>query len=342
MRKISFAISIMLVSLLLLSACSPTDDTDPQVGGAATPRPETGAAPDTGAAPEDPAASPDAPVPQELGQTGTDIRGAHVIPETGRDNATQLTELLDYRIVDLNGNNLGTVDDYILNMCEAHIIYIVMEADRSLEIEGDLVIIPYEAVTLEGGVIDVDSQTIFLNFEASQLGGTIAYQDRIDLSNLEWETETRNYWSEMMNLSNLTTECRVPAQNGEGRQAIVRIAYATEVLGAELVNGLGEQVGQVEEVVLVPESGLIRFAAIQTGGLLQAGQALAAAPPGAINIHTDDETAREDLVLVLLVEDEVLENAPRIESLPGTDPAWDGRFFSYWSQYLPMTREDLP
>jgi sporulation protein YlmC with PRC-barrel domain len=341
MRKITIVSLLLVLPLFLLTACAPTEETEPQIGGTTTPGPEAGIAPDTGSAPDsgeeaDPAAAPGAPVPPELGQTGPGPRGANVIPETGRDTATQLSELLNYQIADLNGETLGTVDDYILNMCEAHIIYIVMDVDRSLDIEGDLAVIPYEAVTLEEGVIDVDSQTIFMNFEASQLGGNTAYEDHPALSTTDWEDETRNYWSELMNLSNLTTECRVPAQDGEGRQAIVRIAYASEVLGASLMNGIGEHVGDVEEVILVPESGLMRFAAIQTG------DGLIAAPPGAINILQENEAVSDELVLVLLVEDEVLANAPRIETLPQTDPSWDARFFDYWSQHLPMTREDLP
>jgi sporulation protein YlmC with PRC-barrel domain len=345
MKKITFVISVLVVSLLFLSACAPAEDSEPQLGGQSTQAPGTDVAPDTGASPDegeqqqaDPAPAGD--VPAELGQQDPVIRGAHVIPETGRENATLLSELLNYQVADLNGTHLGTVDNYVLNLCEAHIIYIVMEADRSLELQGELVVVPYEAVTLEGGVIDVDSQTIFLNFEASQLAGATAYQDRIHLADLQWEADARGYWSEMMNLSNLTTECRVPAQDGQGRQPIVRISYATEVLGAELVNGLGEQIGHIEEVVIVPESGWMRLAAIRSGGLLQAGQGLLAAPPGALSIYSENEG--EDLVLVLLVEDEVLENSPRIESLPETDPGWEGRFFDYWSQYLPMTREDLP
>lgn len=346
MKQITIAFTLLVISVFFLTACAPAEDTEPQIGGAATPSPEPGA-PDTGAAPDpgqepEPGAAPGGTVPSELGQTAPGPRGANIIPETGRATATQLSELLNYRVADLNGETLGTVDDYVVNLCEAHIIYIVMEAHPSLETQADLVVIPYEAVTLEEGVIDVDSQTIFLNFEASQLRGTTAYDDHPDLTITDWETDSRNFWSERMNLSNLTTECRVPAQSGEGRQAIVRIAYASEVQGAEVVNGLGENLGTVEEVILVPESGWMRFAAIQTGGLLQPGQGLVAAPPGAINIYQDDETDRQDLVLVLLVEDEILENAPRVESLPETDPSWDARFFDYWSQHLPMTREELP
>jgi sporulation protein YlmC with PRC-barrel domain len=347
MKILTLITSLLAFSLLLLAACGPVDDTEPQMGGAATPSPEIGAVPETGEEPAPEAVQPEetgreASVPMELGQVDLDVRGAHVIPDTGRDSATLLSELLNFQVVDLNGRNLGVVDDFILNMCEAHIIYIVIEADSFLEVQGDLLVIPYEAVTLEGGVIDVDSQTIFVNFEISQLEASTAYQERIDLSTTDWETDTRNYWSNMMNLSNLTTECRVPAQDGEGRQAIVRIAHASDVLGAEVVNGIGEQVGAVEEVVVAPESGLMRVVAIQTGGLLQAGQGLAAAPPGAVNIHKDDPGNQGDLVLVLLVEAEVLENAPRIDSLPQTGSAWEGSFFNYWSQYLPMTREDLP
>jgi sporulation protein YlmC with PRC-barrel domain len=338
MKKIKILLPVLVLALVF-AACGPADESEPQAGELGTPTPETefspGEAQDPDGEPEleEPSAIQ---VPPELGQTDPGLRGANVLPETGRDTATQLTVLLDYQVKDQNGENLGQVADYVLNMCEAHIIYIIVQANQSLDVEGDFIIIPYEAVTLEGGVIDVDSQNIFVNFTMSQFTGTAAYQDHPDLSTTGWEDETRYFWSELMNLSNLTTECRVPAQEGEGRQVIVRIAYASEVIGAELVNGRNEHVGEIEEVIVVPESGLMRFSAISTG------QGMIAAPPGALNIQANGDSQTDDLTLVLLVEDGVLVNAPRVENLPELEPSWEARFFDYWSQHLPMTREDLP
>jgi sporulation protein YlmC with PRC-barrel domain len=282
-----------------------------------------------------------APAEQETDTNGdTGLRGAQVIPETGREAATLLSELLGYQVEDQNGNTLGTVDDFILNMCEAHIVYVVLEADTSLELEdGNMLVFPYETVSLQDGIIDVDQRVIVVSVDAEQFTASPSVRERLDLTTTDWEADIRAHWSEVGRLSNLSTDCNVPVQSGMGennntedsrRQDITRIAYATEVLDMQLVDGNGNLMGQVEEVIVEPESGWLPYVAIRMDN------ELVLAPFGALNL---DEATR-DQNLVLLVEPEILENAPRVDSLP--HDGLRGEPFEYWNQHVPMTREQLP
>jgi sporulation protein YlmC with PRC-barrel domain len=377
MKKSLLLVSALLVVALILTACGPTDEGEipPDAPGFGDPMgdPAPGEIPGVGATPtaqldtEEPAdpameATPTAapvetetlpatPPPAEetpvttpqTGETGEGaLRGAQVVPDTGREQATLLSELLGYQLVDQNGNNLGSVDDFILNICEAHIVYVVLDADPSLNLEtGNLAVFPYETITLEGGVIDVEQRSITVNVDSEQFTSAPSTNERFDLITTDWEANIRSHWSEVGRLSNLSTECRVPAAGSQGsaRQTITRIEYATEVLDMQLQDGNGNLIGQVEEVLVEPESGWLPFMAIRPNEDLQAGSSLILVPFGALNIAANEDGATQNLVL--LVEPGIFENAPTVDSLPSPG-GWEGSAFQYWSQHVPMTREELP
>jgi sporulation protein YlmC with PRC-barrel domain len=318
-----------------------------------------------------------APTQPETGTGDTPVRGAQVVPDTGRSDATILSELLGYQVVDQNGSTIGSVDDFILNLCEAHIIYVVLESDSSMQLEGgNLVVFPYETVTLEDGVIDVDQRVITVNIDAEQFAAGPTVSERLDLTTTEWEADIRAHWSEVGQLSNLSTDCNVPASGGmgdsntndnanandnandnsndnsntntntnnndnsnttvSGRQDIVRIAYATEVLDMQLVDGNGNLIGEIEEVLVEPESGWLPYMAIRPDD----NGELVLVPLGALNLDTSGDGAAQDQNLVLLVEPDIFMNAPTVDSLPVD--GMQGDSFNYWSQHIPMTREELP
>jgi sporulation protein YlmC with PRC-barrel domain len=377
MKKSILLVSALLVVALILTACGPTDEGEipadapgfndpmsdptpgeiPGIGVTPTAQLDTQEPADPAmeatptAAPVETETLPATPPPAEetpastpqTGETGEGtLRGAQVVPDTGREQATLLSELLGYSIVDQNGTNLGSVDDFILNLCEAHIVYVVLDADPTLNLEnGNMAVFPYETVTLENGIIDVDQRVITVNLASEQFSSAPSTNERFDLATTDWEADIRSHWSEVGRLSNLSTECRVPAAGSEGsaRQTITRIEYATEVLDMQLQDGNGNLIGQVEEVLVEPESGWLPFMAIRPNENLQAGSGLILVPFGALNIAANEDGATQNLVL--LVEPDILENAPTVDSLPSPG-GWEGNAFQYWSQHVPMTREELP
>jgi hypothetical protein len=107
----------------------------------------------------------------------------------------------------------------------------------------------------------------------------------------------------------------------------------------QLQDGNGNLIGQVEEVLVEPESGWLPFMAIRPNEDLQAGSGLILVPFGALNIAANEDGATQNLVL--LVEPGIFENAPTVDRLPSPG-GWEGNAFQYWSQHVPMTREELP
>jgi sporulation protein YlmC with PRC-barrel domain len=241
---------------------------------------------------------------------------------TARSEMMQISNWMDFEVTDTAGNWIGSVHDYVLNTCEAHIIYVAIQTSDN----GDLILMPYEVVTLGGGFLDPEARVIAIPIAASEIENAPTVAADTDITDVNWETESRSFWSNYLNLSNLTTVCLI----GDN---VVLIDYASNILGARIQDGNGQPLGTIEDVTLYPETGLLRFVVIS---LDEGGYRFA--PMGAINIETQETDG--ETVFVLLVEREILMSSPAYDSIPDTtQDNWEGEPLEYWSQHVPMTRE---
>lgn len=392
------------------------------------------------------------------------VSGTQGVPSTGSSQLTKLSTMMNYSVVDANGNTVGTVRDYIINQCEAHLLYLVVDLNPSATASptsvagtGGSVLIPYEAFTVNPPAM-VSQNSFVLSSKVTNLSSAPTVDiNTIDLENPTWETNVLTYWRQYVNLT-LTTGCNVPANGGTGapvsgtvipggtpgvtgtsvptvsgsvptvpgtvptvpvtvptvpgsvptvagvfapntsfvagtasvpagsstmvagtpvtgfptrtsnRVTVYRLALASQMLKANLIEGTGQVLGQVNDVMVVPNTGAILFAAIQpsTAGTPVAGtqtsgtqvsgtpvggssvssaqttQGLIALPDGAFTVRYiagSTSAAQKQLVLVLLVPTSVYTGAPAYN--PGTNTI-DTQWFDYWNQYIPMTMSELP
>jgi sporulation protein YlmC with PRC-barrel domain len=311
-------------------------------------------------------------VPVTSGQMAPQSRAAQIMPETARSEMTLLSNWMDLVVIDSAGNRIGTVHDYVLNTCEAHIIYVAIQLDGEDDTLDNLVLMPYEVVTLGGGILDADERVMVVAISSDEFRNAPAISVDADITDVTWETEARDYWSGYVTISDLSTECmavltgqsnnnqnnNANANDNENsnlndndndntnqsvqagdRTTVVKIDYASNILQARVQDGNGQAIGVVEDVHLFPESGLLRFLVVNMNAEGQQGYVLI--PFGAINIESQDIAG--DTVLVLLVERQILMNAPTFDQLPDTtQDNWDGESFEYWSEFVPMTSEDMP
>jgi sporulation protein YlmC with PRC-barrel domain len=311
-------------------------------------------------------------VPVTFGQMAPQSRAAQIMPETARSEMTLLSNWMDLVVIDSAGNRIGTVHDYVLNTCEAHIIYVAIQLDGEDDTLDNLVLMPYEVVTLGGGILDADERVMVVAISSDEFRNAPAISVDADITDVTWETEALDYWSGYVTISDLSTECmavltgqsnnnqnnNANANDNENsnlndndndntnqsvqagdRTTVVKIDYASNILQARVQDGNGQAIGVVEDVHLFPESGLLRFLVVNMNAEGQQGYVLI--PFGAINIESQDIAG--DTVLVLLVERQILMNAPTFDQLPDTtQDNWDGESFEYWSEFVPMTSEDMP
>lgn len=83
-----------------------------------------------------------------------------------------------------------------------------------------------------------------------------------------------------------------------------RVLSATTITGDKVINTAGEQLGNIKELMIDLDGGLIAYAVLSFGGILGMGDKLFAIPWEAFSIDTDNHT------FILNVDKEVLENAP--------------------------------
>jgi sporulation protein YlmC with PRC-barrel domain len=276
------------------------------------------------------------------GCSAPDSEDAPALPDSGAQARNYLSTMLTYEIIDSAGQEVGPVEDYIINMCEAYLLYVVVEASETLESEdGSNILIPYEAFTLDGEVrADGQSQLVLNQPVGEVVGAPVVDLEELDMTTNEWEPAVEDFWTERTTMT-FNSGCPVPAAgDGSDRQWIVRIALAEEVLETVIVDGNDQLLADVEEILLTPESGHLRYVVARLDQSLDPDQNLVLIPIGALNVNHENQPGT---TLVLLVDNEVLLNAPRLEAIPdSTSTEWEGRYFEYWSQHVPMTREDLP
>jgi sporulation protein YlmC with PRC-barrel domain len=276
------------------------------------------------------------PAPQQTAQPGT---------QPGTEAAAPLlSNFLNYEVVDTQGTSLGQVVDYVINMCEAHLLYAAIQPTGAAGVvQPGLVLIPFEAFTLTGEVRFEGERQLVLDLPQGELANAPAvHPGSLRMNDLGWEDNIIRFWQERAPMT-FNSGCPVPpagATTGTQRVNVNLIALATEVIGADLMSGTGTRLGQVEDGVIIPQSGLVRYLVVRTQD-----QGMVMVPMGAINVrHTPAATGSDQITtLELLVEPEILEQAPRARALPNTiDDLRDQSEFQYWSQHVPMTREDLP
>jgi sporulation protein YlmC with PRC-barrel domain len=323
---------VLLLAGLLLTACesvgepgAPTSDVDIQVATptATAPAGEAGGEPSGSAATE----APEAVVPTSSGWP-PQTNAAEIRPPEMREESTLLSNLLGFQVVDINGAPLGIAADYVINTCETFIIYISMQPDQRIQDQaGMLLMLPFEMVTINSGVLDAAAKTIGLYLPPEPFQTAPLVPDTVKLTPTDWEPGLREYWDPFVRLGVLTTECMVPDPASGELVPVYKTAYAGELLGAKLKDGLENELGTVVEAVLEPESGKLRFYVVE----LVENQGLTLVPLSATNIPKEVLDSGAEISLVLLSENEKLFNAPRFDTLEeATSDAAKGAAFEYW------------
>lgn len=109
----------------------------------------------------------------------------------------------------------------------------------------------------------------------------------------------------------------------------VRALSASTMIGDDVTNPAGEDLGNIEEIMLDVNSGRIAYAVLSFGGILGLGDKLFAIPWGALALDPEEHA------FILDMSKETLENAPGFdkddwpETLDGDD-AWLVEVYDYY------------
>ena len=95
----------------------------------------------------------------------------------------------------------------------------------------------------------------------------------------------------------------------EQRTEVATLLAISEIKGARVINFQNQDVGEIDELLIDPDSSQIRFAVVGVGGFLGLGSTRVAVPWQALQITRENGRVR----YMLDATKERLEKAPRVE-----------------------------
>jgi sporulation protein YlmC with PRC-barrel domain len=289
--------------MLILGAAACT----PAAPGASAPISSSG----TSAGAAEAAATPGSSPAQELkGGKPPQTNAAGILPPERREELTRLSSLLKFKVTGWDGVALGQVTDFVINTCETYIIYFTVDPVADLKVAaGTQLVIPFEIVTINSGALDAEAQAISIYMTLDQVAASPVFAAPLVLLPYSpWEDPVRTYWKSVARVGILKSECKAGGSNSAN--AVHKIAYATQLIGAELKDGNHNLLATVQDAVLEPESGKLGFYIVK---LLDGS--LVMVPLSQTNIPKEALEPGQTIELVLLSETNKLTDAPRIASV---------------------------
>jgi sporulation protein YlmC with PRC-barrel domain len=372
MKKILFVLTFALVAALALSACEPADDSAlTDVERTATAEAAFGVEPAPGledpdlapapgdpvltAEPVDPPPATDVemtPTADTAVQPGTDTTVDSVdVDDDERAEIYRLSEIIDWNVRDQAGEEVGEVHSFVVDQQTGFIHYVLISPDGELEVDGDYVAVPWNALAvshLDMALVDTTDQVatpeteetpvdtdvvvldddphFVLNVDREVLANSPVIDDidDIDFASPMWQDEYAVYWDGQLAGLPATGDVETAGELQSG-------LHLDEVTGYDIYNTEDDQIADVAEMIVNPETGKITHIVAGFGGFLGLGERYVAIP------FTSFDYDQEEEHFVLQATEEELETAPGYESLDEfsfDQPNWADEYDRFWGTGL--------
>lgn len=109
----------------------------------------------------------------------------------------------------------------------------------------------------------------------------------------------------------------------------IKLLSATTMIGDDVKNSSGEDLGTIKEFMIDKETGRVVYAVVSFGGILGVGNKLFAVPWSALRVDTENEQ------FILDVEKKALENAPGFDKNDWPNMAshdWGAEIHEFYAQ----------
>jgi sporulation protein YlmC with PRC-barrel domain len=253
MRKITLVLSTLVFISMLLVACGGQETS--------TSMPSTDLPPMT----EEPTmeATEAVPAGTETGaptEQGTPVGG---IPVTGEEGPSRLSNQLDYTVWNQNGEQIGEVNDMVVDLNDSQVSYVIVGTGGFLEIGEKDIFVPWDSLQLQTEAGDMTGgeqyafilrtdQEIFNNAPDIDVNAILP---ALGEPTNDWDIDIRNYWEggvvpgtqsagtampETTGTASLDATA-TPDESGTTTAALQGVVLASELLGSDIsVGSMGE------------------------------------------------------------------------------------------------------
>ncbi|SRR6266498_3577739 len=218
MRKIGILLSVLVLAAMILAACGgeetstsiPTQNV-PQTTVEVTATSEVGSETAT-------------EVPTEGITTGTP--GTPGIPVTGAANSDRLSNELKFTVLDQSGKQVGKVDDMVLDLSKARVLYVIVNAEKKIAVPWAFLKLGTDSAN---GSTSGEQNAFILQTDTDTFNNAPVF----DIKNMpqlgtepdSWDISFRKYWNESGATS--TSGNNTPAPSGTGTAVTDTTATAT-------------------------------------------------------------------------------------------------------------------
>lgn len=260
----------------------------------------------------------------------------------GHVGGVRLSDLIGETVNNASGVPVGVVDSVLIDQETCQVRYVLVSADE----DDRLIPVPLAALFSEGQTGTLSSP-IVLNVEDDLWINAPAWNvDGLpELHTDGWDVNLTPYWSGYNTggnglpangndnsndngTDNGNSNANDNAQPGAGASAAgtVRLSDVTDI---NVTNADGEDLGDIEDVILSLDNGEVAYVVLAVGGILDLGEDLVPVPCDRITWQWDDSA--DQPTAVLDVDKAIFEEAPILDDFPTSyESGWDAEWEAFW------------
>lgn len=281
---------------------------------------------------------------QQQKETRTDVdvgaRGVHVKIGADKkmiDHVFRTEDLVGMTVRNAAGKELGAIEDLVLNADTGHVRYAAISFGGFLGIGDKLFAVPLSVTEL---AYDAKGEEPYLVFDVTEekLKQSPGFnKDRWpNVADPKWSAEIDKFYG--VTIDRIKVGARVSGKAERDADDVAKktrkmanIVRTGEVIGLEVRNASGEELGKVEDLIVNARTASVTHYVIATGGILGLGESLTAAPQTAVSLRYDRDD--EERVIILPISKERMKETPRIQDDGPNlnNPQWSREFDTFFA-----------
>lgn len=235
--------------------------------------------------------------------------------------------VIGYSIDNSADENLGSVEDLIVEIETGHINYVIVSFGGFLGIGDNYYAVPPQDFNWSPETAD-RSARLMIDITEEELVDAPQFSYDDDLTIDGWDGELLNYWDTRRGVDSAEA-MEEETMNSGFAGAEGQSVPATTLIGHSIENSADENLGSIEDLIISLESSAIHYAVVSFGGFLGIGDNYYLVPPQDFN-WIPATSDRNDGLTIDITEEELVD-APQFSYDDDlTIDGWDTDIRSYW------------